>query len=199
MEDFEKLERLLLDKSYRDLSPSEESWLAAQGIGREAFQQQREVLRSMQQHFSSKTLQVPPSDVFRDALALQRQARRSSRRSILLTGAAMLVIGCVLGCWLGVVKESPLLEIRKELPVREIIRDTVFVKQPPQTPAPPQVIYRDRIQRDTVYVPMPIANSASAEELARDVLSVTTVKDLPELSRNARETEALLKVLVQVY
>ncbi len=199
MEDFEKLERLLLNKPYQELTPSEERWLSAQGIGREAFHQQREVLLSMQQHFSSKTLRVPPSGVFRDALAAQRHARMSRLRSIWLVGAAMLVIGCVIGSWFGAAKEITIPEVRKELPVREIIRDTVFVKQTPQTLAPPRVIYRDHIQRDTIYIPMPIANSVSAEELARDVLSVTTVKDLPELSRNARETEALLKVLVQVY
>lgn len=200
MEDFEKLEHLLLNKPYEELTLSEESWLAVQGIGREAFHQQREVLLSMKQHFLSKTPRVVPSpNVFREALAVQRKVRSSRRRSIWLVGSAMLVIGCVIGCWFGAAKESTLPEVSKTLPVREIIRDTVFVKQAPQALVPARVIYRDRIQRDTIYIPMPIANSVSTEELARDVLSVTTVKDLPDLSRNARETEALLKVLVQVY
>ena len=111
----------------------------------------------------------------------------------------MIAIGCFIGRWSATMQEVVVEKETQESPVSEVVRDTVFVNQIREIQSDPKVIYRDRIQKDTVYIPMPIANNATAEELARDVLSVTTVKDLPELSRNARETEALLKVLVEVY
>lgn len=198
MEDFEKLERLLLNKSYQELTPLEEHWLSAQGIGREVFQQQKEVLRTMKQYLGRTVPPVPSADLFRDALAVRKRENSRHWKGMWLVATVMLVVGCILGRWFGGGEEIIIKEGLKALSVREIIRDTVFVESP-QVLDPPRVIYRDIIQRDTIYISMPIANSISSEELARDVLSVTSVKEMPELSRNAKETEALLKILVQVY
>ncbi|WP_020539181.1 hypothetical protein [Lewinella cohaerens] len=199
MENFERLERLLLNKSYQELTPAEVDWIASQDVDQEAFNQQREVLRSMKDNLSRKSPLVPSSDVFRNALAFQHKSRLRSRRKVWLVGAAMITIGCFIGRWSATVQETIVKKEIQEPSASEVIRDTVFVNQIREIESAPKVIYRERIQKDTVYIPMAIANNATAEELARDVLSVTTLKDLPELSRNARETEALLKVLVEVY
>lgn len=199
MENFERLERLLLNKSYQELTPAEVDWIASQDVDQEAFNQQREVLRSMKDNLSRKSPLAPSSDVFRNTLAFQHKSRLRSRRKVWLVGVAMITIGCFIGRWSATVQETIVKKEIQDPPASEVVRDTVFVNQIREIESAPKVIYRERIQKDTVYIPMAIANNATAEELARDVLSVTTVKDLPELSRNARETEALLKVLVEVY
>lgn len=199
MENFERLERLLLNKSYQELTPAEADWIASQDVDQEAFNQQREVLRSMKNNLSQKSPLAPSSDVFRNALSFQQKSRLRSRRKVWLVGAAMITIGCFIGHWSGTVQDTIVLEQAQETPVSNIVRDTIFVNQIREIQSDPKIIYRDRIQKDTVYISMPVANNTTAEELARDILSVTSVKDLPDLSRNARDTEALLKILVQVY
>ena len=199
MENFERLERLLLNKSYQELTRSEAGWMASQGIDREAFNQQREVLRSMKNNFSGRGPLAPSSDIFREALSVQRKIGVQSRKRIWLVGAAMIAIGCFIGRWSATVQDTIVLEEVHEVPVSKIVRDTIFVNQIREIQSDPKIIYRDRVQKDTVYISVPIANNTTAEELTRDVLSVTSVNDLPELSRNARDTEALLKILVQVY
>ncbi|MEL7426718.1 MAG: hypothetical protein AAFN81_27240, partial [Bacteroidota bacterium] len=56
MEAFERLEQLLLSGEFSQLSDHDQTWLAQQGINKEAFESQREVLLLSQQLFDT-----PPS------------------------------------------------------------------------------------------------------------------------------------------
>ena len=99
MKDFEKLEHLLLNKSFRELTPSEVNWLSTQGIDQQAFLQQREVLLEMKNHFSKALPGIPSNNVFQQALAEQRQATVSNQRKIWLIATAMLFLGVFIGKW----------------------------------------------------------------------------------------------------
>ena len=83
--------------------------------------------------------------------------------------------------------------MRHEQPPVQLRTDTVFLEK--EVLLPPKIVYRERVLRDTVYV-MPVASTA---EQPPEILPTTRQEDLPNFSRNAQQTESLLKVLVEVY
>ena len=202
MEAFEHLEQLLLTADYDQLPEQERFWLAENDISPEAFEQQREVLLTSQQLFQSSAVPQPPPQLqqrlARQVRQRQQRARYSQYRSI-AASIVLFSLGMLLGGWLfsSSTSEKP---VKEEVVVERpaTILDTVYVERLTTPKNTPTVIYRDRVVHDTIFLPLAI-DSLPVATLNPEFLPITTPEEVTNFSRNAKETEALLKVLVEVY
>ncbi|MEL6971487.1 MAG: hypothetical protein AAFZ63_08820 [Bacteroidota bacterium] len=199
MEAFERLEQLLLSGEFSQLSDHDQAWLAEQGINGEAFESQREVLLLSQQLFDaprSTTSSLNTQGQLQqklDQLRRQRHLRWYRSAAAVLLFATGLLIGRSLFAPTAVpptVKE----EERLVQPPAPII-DTVYLEHPVEPEL--KVIYRERVVHDTIY--LPAVDGLPVAEVNTELLPVTSPDTGTNFSRNAKETEALLKVLVEVY
>lgn len=199
IEDFEKLENLLVTKTYTELTDEEVSWMARYGLSEEGFQQQAKLLRTAKEHlFLSPPSPNIETNTFRTALAERKRLSKNNINRWALS-TLLIMISFLLGRW-SVGEEQPIvIPTPKATPAEVIVRDTIYLEQTTKEVIVPKLIYRDRVQYDTIYLNLPVAAKTYEEAPFREVMSITTVDELPKLSRNAKETEALLKVLVEVY
>ncbi len=200
MDNFTKLEKLLLTKSYEQLTAKEQSWLELQGLTPADFEHQRDTLLRAKAMLQTEVPMAPPS-IRASLLEHQRRSVGSGTRQRWLAAAsiaAAVAIAFLLGRW-STPEQQMAENVTTLAPERvvETIRDTVYQDRTIIEQAPPQIIYRDRVVRDTVYV-MPVANVE--EGLGRpEVLPITDGREAAAFSRSAKETESLLKILVEVY
>lgn len=201
MEGFERLESLLVTQSYDELSVADQNWLLEQGITRVDYERQAETLRATKDLFT--TDQAIPSAALQQRLLQQHQLHATKLRSRRRTRVASLAAAFVLGLGLGwgifwattqVVPEEETFTVAE---VAKVQKDTVYLDRIVYEQVPPKVIYRDRLIHDTIFI-TPVA-SVTQEELQREVLPVTQTDDVPHFSRNAKQTEQLLKLVVEVY
>jgi len=197
MEAFERFEYLLLSTPYDGLSAEDQQWLTKLGVTKVAYAQQREVLLSAREQLRVQGAPPAASPVLREALATRRGALARVRFSKSWQLAAASIIGILVGYGLSFYPARPVEasaeQVRHEQPPVQLRTDTVFLEK--EVLLPPKIVYRERVLRDTVYV-MPVASTA---EQPPEILPTTRQEDLPNFSRNAQQTESLLKVLVEVY
>ena len=199
MDDFTRLEALLLTTPYDELSAREQSWVEEQGLTPTDFEQQRTALLHSKEMLQADVLMPLPA--LKARLLRHQQAYYhpyASRRWILAASAAACA---VLVFWLGrwSVDTSPTIVEKVVLsePLVETVRDTIYLDKVVEQRPSPRIIYRDKLIRDTVYLMPYAASNLPAGQ--PEVLPITDAQAGAVLSRSAKDTESLLKILVEVY
>lgn len=198
MDNFTKLETLLLTKSYEELTPEEQSWLELQGLSPSDFEHQRDILLRAKVMVQSEAPRAPQALKTR-LLEHQRRAVGGGARQRWYAAAgiaAAVVLAFMVGRW-SVEKQQLVERVSVPETIVETVRDTVYQDRLVVEQVPQEVIYRDRLVRDTVYV-MPVA---AAEEgvVQPELLPIADGREGSTFSRSAKDTESLLKILVEVY
>lgn len=196
MDDFTRLEALLLTSSYADLIARDQYWVETQGLSAADFDHQRNTLLQAKV-LVQQDVPLPPPGMKARLLQRQRQKAGLYHRKRWLV-AACLTAGSLLVFWLGR-NSTPPTEKIVYVPekVVETIYDTIYEDKLIIEQLPPQIIYRDRILRDTIYL-MPVAAS-ELKSGKPELLPIADGQEGTALSRSAKETESLLKILVEVY
>lgn len=201
MEAFERLESLLLTQSYDDLSTTDQIWVSEQGITRQAYEQQAEALTRTKRVLDTEQ-PMPPHGLKENLIQQQRlrgHALRKTRLTQLSRLAAVFLIGLGIGWGIWGITPEPepgevVLQLAEDV---QTFTDTIYIEKRVQANAPVRTVLRERIVHDTIFINA--VASASQEELQREILGITQPEEVTDFSRNAQQTEELLKFVVEVY
>lgn len=155
--DYEKLEELLLQKSFKELDPAQRNWVE-NFMSEQEYQAQRRVILESKILFQEKG-PIPASNL----AALQAHFKKHHQKSLVdclkhpISAYQAVLLAATVGIvvwWVQPIEIQTKIAVKTEL-VKTIQLDTIFQKK---------IIYKDRIiyktqtissppQRDTVYMP----------------------------------------------
>lgn len=196
MKDYERLERLLLEKPYEALTAAELSFVNSL-MTAAAYTTQRELMQRSSLAFASAP---PPPDRLSESLrAAVRSQKRTGFKLIHYVGLAAALMGAfLLGRWSNMPEKAlPLIEKTATIIQTEKQIDTLYLERI-QEKVIPQYIYREVIVHDTIYV-QAFADKGFFPDSMYNTPIVKTITDEAEKSQNAKMTSRLLEMIVDVY
>lgn len=182
--DYEKLEQLLIQKSFEELDPSQKDWVG-NVMSKQEYEAQRRVLLESQILFQEKS-PVPASNL----AALQKHFKQQHQKSLIdyvkhpIAAYQAVLLAITIGIlvwWLHPVEIQIKTETKAEI-VQSIQHDTIFQEK---------IIYKDRIiqqtktissppQRDTIYMPF-ADRKLFYQEGNKEKLEGKSMQDMKEL------------------
>ena len=194
---YDQLEKLMKEKSFTELSPTERIWVK-QYISVNEYEAQRHVLTVVQQELNQTPL--PPKQLesqlmhaFRKQHSVVRFSSVKLRKSLLW--AATIAAVFFIGRWSHVSSNDDIQSSKIAFhTIYKLQRDTIYIEKTLPLPLP---IHTKTIIRDTIYINHPI--DVPIAKNTTELMPILEIGDLKQQSSNVNDDQEIYNILVDVY
>ena len=194
MDEYTRLEKLMTEKSFADLSQKEKTWVE-QYLSATDYEAQREIIVNMQRErppLPPRAMEVDLMQAFRNHHTPVVAPIWPQMGKYLLWAAALMGV-FFLGRW----SQLPDISVPDSAIVNTIYKikkDTIYIEK-----EIPKIAYIKTLVRDTIYIEkayeLPIATANTNQEL----MPILELGDLQQYSSKVKDDEDIYKILVDVY
>ncbi len=194
MNEYTRLEKLMVEKPFSDLSQQEKTWVE-QYLSATDYEAQRAIIVSMQR----ATPPLPPRAMEVELMQAFRNHHSSVVAPLLpqlgkyLLWASVLTGVFILGRW-SQLPHIPVTNSAIVNTIYKIKKDTIYIEK-----EIPIIRYIKTMLRDTIYIEkaneLPIATADNNQEL----MPILEAENLQQYSSRVKDDEDIYKILVDVY